>query len=111
MSLLLMAILAAHNSSSGMDSTASHVAGSMTLSCEAQSSGRYRSRSLRISGAEWDRIGIDHVDQLPAIQWKLANVRKMRPEKQEGKGREKGSSLDIGQSNVRGIGLEAPRKG
>ena len=26
---------------------------------------------------EWDRLGIEHLAQLPAIQWKLINIRKM----------------------------------
>lgn len=39
--------------------------------------------SVKRGEPEWARIGIDHLDQLPAIQWKLANIRKMKPEKHE----------------------------
>ncbi len=30
---------------------------------------------------EWDRLGIEHLDQFPALKWKLINVRKMDPDK------------------------------
>ena len=32
---------------------------------------------------EWDRIGIEHLARLPAIQWKLINIRKMGSAKQK----------------------------
>ena len=33
--------------------------------------------SVKRGKPEWDRLGIDHLAQLPAIQWKLINIRKM----------------------------------
>ncbi len=33
--------------------------------------------SIKRGEPEWDRLGIEHLAQLPAIQWKLINVRKM----------------------------------
>lgn len=32
---------------------------------------------------EWDRLGFDHLDRLPALQWKLRNVRAMDPTKHQ----------------------------
>ena len=37
--------------------------------------------SLKRGEPEWDRLGIEHLAKLPAIQWKLINIRKMEPEK------------------------------
>jgi len=37
--------------------------------------------SIKRGEPEWDRLGIEHLAQLPAIQWKLINVRKMDPVK------------------------------
>ncbi len=37
--------------------------------------------SVKRGEPEWDRLGIDHLSRLPAIQWKVANIRKMGPEK------------------------------
>lgn len=33
--------------------------------------------SLKRGEPEWGRLGIDHLNRLPALQWKLRNVRKM----------------------------------
>jgi len=33
--------------------------------------------SIKRGEPEWDCLGIEHLAQLPAIQWKLINVRKM----------------------------------
>jgi predicted nucleotidyltransferase component of viral defense system len=35
--------------------------------------------SIKRGQPEWHRIGIDHIAQLPSIQWKLINIRKMNP--------------------------------
>jgi len=37
--------------------------------------------SIKRGEPEWGRLGIEHLAQLPAIQWKLINVRKMDPAK------------------------------
>jgi len=37
--------------------------------------------SLKRGEPEWDRLGFDHLEQLPGLQWKLRNIRKMSPEK------------------------------
>ncbi len=37
--------------------------------------------SLKRGEPEWARLGFDHLDQLPALQWKLRNIRKMDPAK------------------------------
>jgi len=34
--------------------------------------------SLAAAEPEWDKLGIAHLDQLPAIQWKLDNLQKLR---------------------------------
>jgi len=39
--------------------------------------------SVKRGKPEWDRIGIEHLDRLPAIQWKLINIRKMGSAKQK----------------------------
>ena len=35
--------------------------------------------SVKQGEPEWTRLGIAHLDRLPAIQWKLINIRKMGP--------------------------------
>lgn len=37
--------------------------------------------SVKRGEPEWERMGMGHLDQLPAIQWKLGNIRKMNPAK------------------------------
>lgn len=37
--------------------------------------------SLKRGEPEWDRLGFDHLDQLPALQWKLRNIQRMAPDK------------------------------
>ena len=37
--------------------------------------------SLKRGEPEWDRLGFDHLDQLPALQWKLRNIQRMGAEK------------------------------
>ena len=37
--------------------------------------------SLKRGTPEWKRLGIDHLAQLPALQWKLLNIRRMEKEK------------------------------
>ena len=39
--------------------------------------------SIKTGEPEWSRIPIDHLEQLPALQWKLRNVRKMKPAKHQ----------------------------
>ena len=39
--------------------------------------------SMKKGEPEWGRLDIDHLKQLPAIQWKLINIRKMNPVKHE----------------------------
>ena len=38
--------------------------------------------SLKAGQPKWDLVGIDGVEKFPAVQWKLANVRKMTAKKQ-----------------------------
>lgn len=38
--------------------------------------------SLKAGEPKWDLVGIDGVEKLPAVQWKLTNVRKMSAKKQ-----------------------------
>ena len=38
--------------------------------------------SLKRGEPNWTRLGLDHLEQLPALQWKLQNIRKMDPVKQ-----------------------------
>jgi hypothetical protein len=33
--------------------------------------------SLKTGEPQWDLLGISNVEQLPGVQWKLANIRKM----------------------------------
>jgi predicted nucleotidyltransferase component of viral defense system len=37
--------------------------------------------SLKQGEPDWNRLGFDHLEQLPALQWKLQNIRKMDPTK------------------------------
>ncbi len=37
--------------------------------------------SMKRCSPEWNRLGIEHLEQLPALQWKLLNIRKMSPDK------------------------------
>jgi predicted nucleotidyltransferase component of viral defense system len=37
--------------------------------------------SVKRGEPEWNRLGLEHLAQLPAIQWKLVNLRKMDPAK------------------------------
>ena len=37
--------------------------------------------SMKRAEPEWTRLGIDHLEQLPALQWKLQNIQKMGPAK------------------------------
>jgi len=37
--------------------------------------------SLKRGTPEWNRLGIKHIAQLPALQWKLLNIRRMEKEK------------------------------
>lgn len=39
--------------------------------------------SVKQGEPEWTRLGIAHLDRLPAIQWKLINIRKMGPKKRD----------------------------
>jgi len=35
--------------------------------------------SVKEGDPKWDLLGIDGVENLPAVQWKLLNIRKMNP--------------------------------
>jgi len=37
--------------------------------------------TLKSGDPDWDLLGIDGINQLPAIQWKLLNIRKMNKKK------------------------------
>jgi len=37
--------------------------------------------SMKRGTPEWNRLGIEHLEKLPALQWKLLNIRKMPPDK------------------------------
>ena len=37
--------------------------------------------SMKRGTPEWNRLGIEHLEELPALQWKLLNIRKMSPDK------------------------------
>lgn len=39
--------------------------------------------SLKQGEPEWYRLGFDHLSQLPALQWKLRNIRRMQREKHD----------------------------
>lgn len=39
--------------------------------------------TLKRGDPEWERLGIDHVEELPALQWKLLNIRRMEKSKQQ----------------------------
>lgn len=40
-------------------------------------------RSLKRGDPKWDRLGVEHVEQLPAVQWKLLNIRRMETHKHQ----------------------------
>jgi len=52
-----------------------------TLICALDDQEREFLVSIKRGNPEWDHLGIEHLAQLPAIQWKLINVRKMDPAK------------------------------
>lgn len=37
--------------------------------------------SIKTGKPEWNRIPVDHLEQLPALQWKLRNIHNMEPQK------------------------------
>jgi len=37
--------------------------------------------SMKHGTPEWNRLEIEHIEQLPALQWKLLNIRKISPDK------------------------------
>jgi hypothetical protein len=37
--------------------------------------------SMKYGEPQWDRLGIENLEQFPALQWKLINIRKMKPAK------------------------------
>ena len=37
--------------------------------------------ALKEGEPDWEVLGLDHLSELPALQWKLINVRKMAPVK------------------------------
>jgi len=37
--------------------------------------------SFKEGDSDWDLLGLINIAALPAIQWKLVNIAKMRPEK------------------------------
>jgi len=37
--------------------------------------------SMKRGEPDWTRLGFDHLEQLPGLQWKLQNIRKMEPAK------------------------------
>jgi predicted nucleotidyltransferase component of viral defense system len=39
--------------------------------------------ALKRGDPEWDRLGIEHIEELPALQWKLLNIRRMEETKQQ----------------------------
>jgi hypothetical protein len=39
--------------------------------------------SLKRGEPEWDVLGIAHLRELPALQWKLQNIRRMEPGKRK----------------------------
>lgn len=39
--------------------------------------------SMKRGEPEWHRLSIEHLDQLPALQWKCLNIKKMSPAKRE----------------------------
>lgn len=52
-----------------------------TLICALDEEEREFLVSIKRGKPEWDHLGIEHLAQLPAIQWKLINIRKMDPAK------------------------------
>lgn len=56
-------------------------------------------RSLARNEPQWDLLGIEHLEQLPAIQWKLANLERLRksdPKKHEAQAQELEKLLERG---------------
>ena len=43
----------------------------------------HRCFALKGGEPEWGLLGIDHIDRLPALQWKLINIHKMNIEKRK----------------------------
>jgi hypothetical protein len=39
--------------------------------------------SMKKGEPEWDLLGIDHIRSLPALQWKLLNIRRMTPSRHQ----------------------------
>lgn len=39
--------------------------------------------SLKQGGPEWNLLGLEGIEQLPAVQWKLLNIRKMSPQQRQ----------------------------
>jgi hypothetical protein len=39
--------------------------------------------SMKKGKPEWDLLGIDHLPSLPALQWKLINIRRMTPPRRQ----------------------------
>jgi predicted nucleotidyltransferase component of viral defense system len=39
--------------------------------------------SMKRGTPEWNRLGIEHLEQLPALQWKLVNIQRMDPAKRK----------------------------
>lgn len=37
--------------------------------------------SVKDGSPDWDKLGLANIDRLPAVQWKLLNIRKMDPAK------------------------------
>ena len=54
--------------------------------------------SMKRGEPEWDRLGFDHLDRLPALQWKLRNIRKMSPDKHRLAFEQLDSILDVSKS-------------
>ena len=48
-----------------------------TLVCALDDDEKQFLISIKRGEPEWDRLGIKHLIQMPAIQWKLINIRKM----------------------------------
>lgn len=52
-----------------------------TISKELTAQEREFLVSIKSNEPQWDLLGIDGIDKLPALQWKLTNIRKMPKEK------------------------------
>lgn len=51
-----------------------------TLSADLTGDERRFLLSLKEGAPEWARLGVTGVEKLPAIQWKLANIKRMKPD-------------------------------